>query len=63
LIDTPNSLTGTLGVNTNGTVGTLNATLRINGDNDLILDVVPEPSTWLLVISGLGGFLLLRRRR
>lgn len=34
-----------------------------NGINALALEVIPEPSTWLLVGSGLVGLALLRRRK
>ncbi len=33
------------------------------GTGDLTITAVPEPSTWALIGAGLGGLLLLRRRR
>lgn len=41
--------------------GSANQTVTLN--IDVQLAAVPEPSTWLLMIGGLSGLLLLRRRR
>jgi len=45
-----------------GTVGGSDGTISLLG-NDLVLNVVPEPSTWVLLAGGLTTVLLLRRRR
>jgi hypothetical protein len=45
-----------------GTVGGLDATISLSG-NDLVLSVVPEPSTWALLAGGLTTVMLLRRLR
>lgn len=45
-----------------GTVGGLDGTILLSG-NDLVLSVVPEPSTWALLAGYLTTVMLLRRRR
>lgn len=45
-----------------GTVGGSDGTISLLA-NDLVLNVVPEPSTWVLLAGGLTTVLLLRRRR
>lgn len=45
-----------------GTVGGLDGTISLSG-NDLVLSVVPEPSTWALLAGSLTTVMLLRRRR
>lgn len=52
--------TGTLGANLSGTVGGLDATLSLSG-NDVILTVIPEPAS--LVLMALGTTLIASRRR
>lgn len=65
LIDTSTTIVGTLGSNLTGTVGGLDATLSLSG-NDVILTVssVPEPSAFaaLLGAAALGAATLGRRR-
>jgi autotransporter-associated beta strand protein len=65
LFDTGSAITGTLGSNLSGVVGGLNATLGISDDGqDIILTVVPEPSTLALAGLGLGlAVAVIRRRR
>ena len=48
------SITGSLGLSTSGTVDGLPATLAVQG-NDLVLNVVPEPSTPALLVAGAIG--------
>ncbi len=48
------SITGSLGLSTSGTVDGLPATLAVQG-NDLVLNVVPEPSTPALLGAGAIG--------
>ncbi len=55
-------ITGSLGANVTGTIGGFSSTLAISG-NDLVLNVVPEPSTWALLAAGLTVVVTLRRRR
>ncbi len=45
-----------------GTVGAFDGTISLSG-NDLMLNVVPEPSTWVLLAGGLTTLMILRRRR
>jgi hypothetical protein len=45
-----------------GTVGAFDGTISLSG-NDLMLNVVPEPSTWVLLAGGLTTLIILRRRR
>jgi autotransporter-associated beta strand protein len=65
LLDTSADILGSLG-STTGTVLGLDATLSFangaNGRDDLILTVVPEPSSAILLLGGLG-FLAAPRRR
>lgn len=51
----PANLTGSLG-------GSLTGTIGISG-NDIILSVVPEPSSWTMLMAGVGLFLLVQRVR
>jgi autotransporter-associated beta strand protein len=48
------SITGGLGANTTGTIGGFSASLAVQG-NDLMLNVVPEPSTLALLVAGAVG--------
>jgi autotransporter-associated beta strand protein len=63
LFDTSNLIVGDFaGANLSGTVGGYSASLAfINGGQDLVLMVVPEPSSALLAVT--GGLLALGRRR
>jgi len=60
------SIIGTLGSNLTGTVGGLNGSLAVVG-NDVVLSVtaIPEPSTYAAIAGALtlGGVLIARRRR
>ncbi len=58
------SVSGVLGSNLSGTIDGLPATLAVKG-NDLVLNVVPEPSTLALLTAGAFGLLGYgwRRRR
>ena len=59
------TITGSLGSNRDGTIGGLPATLSTSG-GDLVLNVVPEPSTFVLLgmgAVGLLGFAWRRRKR
>jgi autotransporter-associated beta strand protein len=62
LFDASNPIDGALGGNLTGTINGLEATI-IAADNgrDIVLNVVPEPSTTLLVFGGIA--MLARRRR
>lgn len=56
------SLTGSLGASHNGQIGGFDAMLLVSGGS-LQLQVVPEPSAFLLAIVGMGAALLVWRRR
>ena len=56
------AITGTLGASLSGTVNGLDSTLSFSGNN-LVLTVVPEPSTAALLGLGLAGLAYLRRRK
>jgi hypothetical protein len=44
--------------------GTILVNVSVNGQSHaLVLSPVPEPAEWLLMASGLGALMLLRRRR
>lgn len=65
LFNTNNTILGTLGTSLTGFVGGYEATLSFaNGGQDLILSVVPEPSSFAMATLALGlGSLLWRKRR
>jgi formylglycine-generating enzyme required for sulfatase activity len=56
------SITGSLGSGTSGTIGGYQANLAVQG-NDVVLNVVPEPSTLVLMAVGAVTLLGLLRRR
>ncbi|MCG3147405.1 MAG: hypothetical protein PCFJNLEI_00845 [Verrucomicrobiae bacterium] len=57
LFATDNAIVGSLGVDVAGVIGGLNATLAFaDSHTDLVLTVVPEPSTWVLLLLGVGAF-------
>ncbi|GEM_PF-2684040 len=65
LFDTSESITGTLNAaDLSGSVGSFTGTLEFaNSNQDLVLTVIPEPSTFLLLIaSSVFGILMHRRR-
>jgi len=62
LISTTQAISGSLGSNLSGTVSGMNATLSISGNN-VILTVVPEPTTAVLLGTGLMTVLVMRRRQ
>ncbi len=49
------SYSGSLGANTSGMIDGYTATLAIQGNNDLVLIVTPEPSTLALLAAGAVG--------
>ncbi len=53
------SINGGLGANVTGAVDGLPATLAVQGNN-VVLHVVPEPSTLALLLAGCIGFLRVR---
>lgn len=62
LFDTGNTIVGTLGSTLTGSVGGYSATIQFaNSNQDLVLNVVPEPSTALLVLA--GALLCIARRQ
>ena len=61
-----NDITGTLGTATTETSGNYVLTLAVDGaDKNLVLNVttVPEPSTWAMLLGGLGVLVVWRRAR
>ncbi len=57
------AITGSLGPSTSGAIDGHAATLAVQGNNELVLTVVPEPSTLTLLIIAAGGLAACRRRR
>lgn len=62
---TSSTLNGTLGANLSGGVGSSwTGTLQTSGsDVQLVVDVIPEPSSVLYLLGGISGLLCMRRRR
>ena len=56
------SISGSLGASTSGTIDGYPATLAIQG-NDLVLNVVPEPSTLALLAAGTVGLAISTQRK
>ena len=54
--------TGTLGSSLIGTISGKSSTISLSG-NDVLLTVVPEPTTWGLLAFSLTTVMVLRRRR
>lgn len=64
LFDTANTISGTLGANLSGTVGGYAATIEFrNGDQDIVLNVVPEPGTFAMLLFGGVMMWFLGRKR
>lgn len=61
LFQTSNTILGSLGI-TEGTIGTYDATLSFSGNN-LVLEVVPEPSSVTLIALGAVGIGWMIRRK
>ena len=57
------AIIGELGPSTSGAIGGYTATLAVQGNSDLVLQVVPEPSTMALLIAAAAGLAGYRRRR
>ena len=63
LFDASSAITGSIGTAA-GMIGGFSSTLSIdNLNNDVLLTVVPEPSTWALLAFSLTTVLVFRRRR
>ncbi len=63
LFDAASAITGSIGTAI-GTIGGLSSTLSIDSlNNNVLLTVVPEPSTWALLAFSLMTVALFRRRR
>ncbi len=64
LFETPSSILGTLGTTLTGTISGFESTLSLSLDGtDLVLSVIPEPSTSALLMAGAGVFLYFRNRK
>ena len=64
LFDTTTAITGSLGTNVTGPVGTFTGTLQFAaGTNDIIVRVVPEPTSAALMLGGLALIAGRRRRK
>ena len=56
------AISGSLGASANGTIDGLAANIAIQG-GDVVLNVVPEPSTLVLLGAGFLGLMVWARRR
>lgn len=64
LFDSTADVFGTLGTSLSGTISGFGATLALaDGDNDIVLNVVPEPGSVTLLLGGLAMLASRRRRR
>jgi hypothetical protein len=64
LFDTGSTIDGSLGATLTGTLGGYNIELKKSLDSqDILLEVIPEPSTMALLFAGLGWFALARIKR
>jgi fibronectin-binding autotransporter adhesin len=64
LFDGSVPISGSLGANVTGTIGSLDATISFADNNqDVVLTVVPEPGSATFLLAGLGAMLTRRRRR
>jgi len=64
LFATTQVISGSFGAQLSGTISGQSATLSLgDGGSDVILNVVPEPATGTLLLAGLAGWVLVRRRR
>jgi autotransporter-associated beta strand protein len=64
LIDGSNAIIGTLGPNRNGLAGQFLANIQFGDSNkDIVLHVIPEPTSAILIVGSLGLLINRRRRR
>lgn len=65
LFDTPQTILGMLDpADLNGTIGTFNAVLGFgDGGTDLVLSIIPEPTTWAILVLGAAIIVGLRAKR
>jgi hypothetical protein len=63
--DTPQSILGMLDpADLTGTIGAFDAVLGFrDGDTDLVLSIIPEPTTWAILVLGAAIIVGLRGKR